>query len=137
MTEKKLRELFSLWQNRLGLDRWRVVVEIGGVTIDGAYMQCVRSVSYRRARIHVQPWVLTNDIPEGLIVQDFTPKEIECAVVHELLHCPTLPLAAMVQDDLDGMLHRDVQAVFEASFHRAEENFIEDLALALVENWPK
>lgn len=137
MTEKRLRELFTLWQSRLGLDHWEIEVIMGDVGDDGAYMDCHRSVKYNRARIHVQPWVLSNKPPNNVLIRDFTPQVIETSAVHELLHCSTLHMTAMVQDDLDGQLHRDAFSMFDRGFDRQVELYVENLSQALVRNWPK
>lgn len=134
MTEKRLRELFKLWQGRLGLDDWRIDVVINSVSEETSYMENHRSAIYDRCVIHVQPWILGGDIPSSVMtpVDGFTEDFIESLVVHELLHCWTRDLKAFVDDDLDGQLHRDVHAVLRNSWSRREEQLVDRFALALV-----
>ena len=64
--------------------------------------------------------------------EDLTDDFIESSLVHELLHLHTRDMRAVVRDDLDGQVHRDVYAVLEASMGRAEEQCVDRLAEALV-----
>lgn len=135
MTEKRLQELFTKWQARLGLGLWDIEMRVEPCQEDHSYMEIKRSVSYNNAVISVAPWVLTGAMPEGVVNLTLTDERIETKVVHELLHCSLARMRAIVQERLDGLLHRDVLAVIDETYGDAEENAIENLAQALVRSW--
>lgn len=140
MTEKQLRGLLATWQQRLGLGDWRIVLKVGTVEDESAYMETQRSVSYQRAVIHCQPWLLNGDgnaAPESVMIRgnDLSEDFVESSLVHELLHLHTRDMRAVVRDDLDGQVHRDVYSVLEASMARAEEQCVDRLAEALVRSF--
>lgn len=135
MTEKRLHELCAVWQERLGLDGWRVVLKIGGVSDEDSYMETHRSTTYQRGVIYCQPWLLGKGAaPDSVMIRgdDLTDAFIESSLVHELLHLYTRDMRAVVRDDLDGQVHRDVYTVLEAAMARAEEQCVDRLAEALV-----
>lgn len=136
MTEKRLRELCSLWQERLGLDRWRLELRVEACDDVGSYMECERSIAHDRANITVAPWLLgRGEVPDCVLIRKVTDDLIEATLVHELLHCVVADMTAVVRDDLAGFLHRDVHAQVENAFGRAEEHTVDRLAEALVRSW--
>lgn len=135
MTEKQLREKLEVWKKRLGLQEWWVVLEIGGVSDKTSYMEVQRSPHYRRGKISVSPWLLgLSGTPEDVMIQgdNLTDKFIEECLVHELLHLHTRTMAAVVRDDLENQLHRDVYYQVGQAHDRAEEQCVDELAIALV-----
>lgn len=135
MTEKQLRDLLPVWQRRLGLADWRIVLRVGGVEESTAYMEAQRSTSYERGVIYVQPWMVGDGDPPTEVMfhgDDLTDDFVESSLVHELLHFHTRDMRAVVREDLDGQVHRDVHTVLEAAMARAEEQCVDRLAEALV-----
>ena len=134
MNEKRLRELLTTWQRRLRLDDWRILLHVGGVEDADAYMETRRSTTYQRGVIYCQPWLLGKGTPGDVMIsgQDMTDDFVEASLVHELLHLHTRDMRAIVRDDLDGQVHRDVYTVLEAAMARAEEQCVDRLAEALV-----
>lgn len=136
MTTKQLEQLVEKWQHRLGLDLWDIHVVVAAWD-DPHYAELRRSVSYDRAILQVQPWVLEGGIPprEDMLQVAMSAQFVETCVVHELLHAVLRDHLALVQDDLDGLLHRDVLATVEKAYHRINEQTVERLARALVLAW--
>lgn len=134
MTEPQLWELLEVWKARLGLERWLVILEVGGADDDSCYMETHRSTTYERAVIRVQPWLLgKGEAPPRTMIRGahLTDAFVESSLVHELLHLHTRDMRAIVRDDLDGQVHRDVYTVLEAGMARAEEQCVDRLAEAL------
>lgn len=135
LTERDLRSLLGLWQRRLSLDHWFLVLKVGGCEDASTYMEVHRSTVYQRAVVHCQPWMLgEGEAPEDVLIRgdDLTDSFVEESLVHELLHLHTRDMRAIVRDDLDGQVHRDVYTVLEAGMSRAEEQCVDRLASALV-----
>lgn len=134
MKEGVLRELFSVWRERLGLGHWRLELIVGGVDEEDAYMQTHRSQTYERAQIYVQPWLVGQGEPNRdlLFAQNLEDDFIECSLVHELLHLHTRDMRAVVREDLAGAVLSDVYRQFENTMERAEEQCVGRLAEALV-----
>jgi len=135
VTEARLRELFEVWRSRLGLEGWRVVLEVGGVSDPTSYMECTRSPFYERAAIHVQPWMVEQGEAPGEVMfrgPHLTDDFVESSLVHELLHLHLRDLRAVVREDLDGQLHPDAFHHVERAAERAEEQAVDRLAEALV-----
>lgn len=138
MTETGLRERLDVWKRRLGLEHWLILLEIGGAEDDTSYMEVERSTVYQRAVIHVQPWLLgEGDAPKEVMIRgdQLTDRFVESSLVHELLHCSTRNMRAVVRDDLEGQVHRDVHTVLNDAMSRAEEQCVDALAEALVRAW--
>ena len=136
MTEKQLRDLLDVWKGRLGLGRWLLVLELGGCGDATAYMEVNRSASYERAVINAQPWLLgVGEVPEGVMIrgEHLTDEFVEACLVHELLHLHTRDMCAIVRDDCDGLVHPDAYRQLDLAMHRAEEQCVDRLAVALVQ----
>jgi hypothetical protein len=135
VNEPALRTLLTVWQRRLGLGEWRLLLKIGGVEDATAYMETHRSALYQRAVIYVQPWIVgLGEMPEGVLVRggDVTADFIESSLVHELLHLHTRDMRAVVRDDLEERVSSDIYHLAEAAMRRAEEQCVDRLAEALV-----
>lgn len=133
MTAKQLESLVRLWQERLGLGGWRLVVEVE--TPDGGNAATASPTRYSdEARLRFAPWLLgkAERPAEVLPAHD---DEVEVVVVHELLHLALRDLDRG-HEIIEGHLHRDVEAVFLAGQNAALERSIERLSLALVRSWP-
>lgn len=136
MTEAQLRKLVDTWAGRLGLDRYRLSVQMGGLDDATSYAEVSRSV-YQRGVIHFAPWLLDGHAtPDDVLGIELTPDFIETIVVHELLHLWTRDLRAIVRDDCDGLVHPDAYRQLDLAAMRAEEQLVDGLAEALVKAWP-
>ncbi len=139
MTEQGLRDLVALWQNRLGLDHWTIVVKIAEPEVDGraCVMKVHRSVYYDQATITVHPAAigkgeLPDSIEKDILDQaDDHTALYEGDIVHELLHCCLRDLME-AGDLVTDQLHRDARTVWDEAWRRAEEATVERLAKALV-----
>lgn len=129
--ERWLRRRMHVWQGRLGLQRWDLTLRVEACEDEHSYMEVERSVYYERALILVAPWVLTGEQPDGVVDVELTPARVDAKVCHELLHLFTTGFRAILEDDLDGMLHRDVDTIVRATFRREEERMVDRLANAL------
>lgn len=136
MTEKKLNELVALWKHRLGLDLWDIEVVIEDFD-DPIYADLQRSVSYDRAVLRIQRWAAQEKAPprDDMMPMKITPQFLETFIVHELLHAVHRDYTAVIMDDLEGFLHRDVQEMLERLMKRIDEQHIDRLARALVLAW--
>lgn len=135
MTEPQLRRLVQTWARRLGLDRWDLEVEIGGLEDSDSYAECTRSI-YERATIRFAPWLVgRGEPPPGVMFPNPTPEFIEICAVHELLHLWTRNLRAVIREDCDGLVHPDAYRQLDATACRAEEQLVDGLAHALVRAW--
>lgn len=133
MTEAQLRDLLTEWAQRLGLDRWHLKLVIGGTDEATSYMETHRSGYYERGIIYVAPWLLGDgEVPDNVMEREPDDRFIEASLVHELLHLHIRDLRAVVRDDLDGQVHRDVHVQIEKAAERAEEQCVDRLAVALV-----
>lgn len=137
MTEKKLRQLLNVWKTRLGLDHYKINLVFGRCEDEYSYMEVQRSINYQRAKITVQPWMLGQGDPPKDLLQEINDEMIEESLVHELLHICTRDLTAIVRNDLDGMVHRDVYSMFENATCRADERVVDSLAVALCQAFRK
>jgi hypothetical protein len=138
VTEKQLHALVSTWQQRLGLDQWRIAVRFRDDHIDDdCAMRIHRHQRYDDAVLEVQPWVVGDGEPPDVLEREFVGDDlVERKVVHELLHLHSRDMANIIEDDLDGYLHRDAKDLLDKSFLRAEERFVDGLAAALIRAWP-
>jgi hypothetical protein len=133
VTEERLRQLLEVWRGRLGLDHWRIELELGGLDDDTDLMEISRSKVYERARLYVAPWLLVGGppVPAGVLLEP-SDDVVESSLVHELLHCLTRDLRAITRDDLEGLVHRDAHTALDLAAYRAEERLVDELAEALV-----
>lgn len=138
MTEKQIRDLFTLWQKRLGLYRWHIRVDFEAIDPETVTMCIHRSLDYERAIIKVQPWLLTGTPPkdwEGVAKGVVSDLDIEEAVVHELLHAVIGPLCIW-HALLEHESHRDALDTANRAHTKIEEGIVDRLAVALVREWP-
>lgn len=133
MTFDDLSQLLTLWQRRLGLVDWRIVMLLGGCEDESAYMEVEHSTCYERAVIHVNPWLVgEGEIPKDVLMRDaLTDDFIESSLVHELLHLHTRNLRVIVRDDLCDIVSRDVHEQVKNAMSRADEQLVDRLAEAL------
>lgn len=131
MTETSLHKLLNTWKQRLGLSQWQIELK-PGCDDEDSFMEIQRQAQYDRAVIFYQPWLLTGEAPPGVIDLTLTDQMIEEKLVHELLHCYTAGMVGVIQDDIDGMLHRDAHTIMTEVFRREEERCVDRLAHALV-----
>src|SRR4051812_4149529 len=139
MNEAQLRKRFEVWKVRLGLEKWNIELVVAPCDAD-AFMETDRSKYYDRARITVQPWMLgpnAKSPDSSWVVQEINNEFVETSLVHELLHCCLMDLASVVNVDLEGFLHRDVDKQIYNSFHREEEKVVDRTAKALVQAFRK
>lgn len=137
MTEARLRRLVHTWAGRLGLEKWRILVEIEAHDDGTCSASTHRSRTYDAATIVFQPWIVgrqppPTDWPGRAWTSD---DEIERTVVHELLHCCLRDCREAALGPVDGQIHRDAFNVFEAGWRYAEEQVVDRLANALVDAW--
>lgn len=134
MTFEHLEKLLDIWKPRLGLNTWRIVMNLGGIADKSCYMEVEHSMYYERAVIHVNPWFVgIGPIPEDAIMhQAITDDFVESSLVHELLHLHTRNLRVIVRDDLEDILSLDTYRQVNISMRRADEQMVDRLAEALV-----
>lgn len=132
----QLQELRVVWMERLGLQNWRINMELRAELDDsGAYMEVQRSDVYERATVRVPQWLLDSrmPVPDDIMMRtSITDNFIEVALVHELMHLYFRDLRRIISDDIYGILGREAYGVLQSSANRAEEQAVDKLAEALV-----
>lgn len=132
MTEHEIRELFELWKPRLGLAEWRIPIVFRAIDPETTTMQVHKSRNYQRATVLVAPWVLTNTPPpEWQTGLPLVPRDVEEAVVHELLHCCTDGLWKWAEF-MRPESHADALDTAIRAWDAEEESVVDKLAIALV-----
>lgn len=127
--------LLEKWTEILGLSDWRIVVVYEDCDDETSYMEIVRSVDYRRAKLVIPLWAISKkDPPKDLILD---PKNVnesfwEESLVHELLHLVVTPMSVVIRQDIEYQLHRDVFSLLEKTLCHAEERVVDNLSVALV-----
>ena len=137
MSPAKLEALVPVWQERLGLAHWTIIVEVDGRHIaedgDDVAMRIFRHQRYDDAVLEVAPWMVGDgqppDVIEAAMLDD---RLVEQKLVHELLHLCSRDLANIIEDDLDGFLQRDAHELVRLGAVRAEEAMVDRLAKTLV-----
>lgn len=130
-----LNELLEIWKARLGLNTWRIYLEVGNLEDDTNYMEVSQATSYERAVIHVHPALFGNgETPdEWLVTGDrITDEFIESSIVHELLHLYTRDIRVIIRNDLIGVVQRDLYQQLLNTMERADERIVDKLSEALV-----
>lgn len=84
-----------------------------------------RAKDYKIARLYVNPDMLMAE-------HTGATRELESAIVHELLHLVTRE-AEFILDQIDGMLHRDVTELIERTYTHHVEGIIDELSYRLVD----
>lgn len=123
-TEEELERYVRTWQRRLGLDEWRIEINLDGDVPEHndekAEASAIRSQVFDDAEVRFHPdWRM------------WSPYKLETVVVHELLHLVIRDLELIV-DDVDGLLHRDVHDVIREGYRRHVEQAVDRLAHRLV-----
>jgi hypothetical protein len=136
MSERKLRALFDAWIERFGLSHWEIEIVVERIKPRTTTMRTTKSPNYDRARVSVQPWVLTAKPPatwHGAPSQTFA-EQIETTVVHELLHlCIWSTSEAICL--LQPFSKRSAFATTVAVQEGREELAIDNLSRALTRTW--
>lgn len=118
MTPKQLEALVSEWQARMGLDHWRISVEVSSERED-YFAATAPSEQYRTASIKFDP--------------DFAAKRPEEAVqtiVHELLHIAMRDVDSAVEA-ATAELHPAAAGQASKRYTHAVEGFVDALAVAI------
>lgn len=139
-SKKQISLLLKKWTKILGLSEWRIIVEYRNCEDETSYMEIIRSVDYRRAKLIIPWWVIgQGDPPKDILMH---PNKIdenfwEESIVHELLHLVVTPISVVIRDDLEYQLHRDVYSIIEKSMRHAEERVVDNLSVALCKAFRK
>lgn len=134
-----IETLVRAWQHDLDLDHWTITLHPGADPDQTTYMSVDRPRCYNRARINIAAWILDPHAPKPDDVLDDPrqdPAALETIVVHELIHLCLQPLAR-TDELLDGLLHRDVHAVYQTAAGDALEQSVDHIAAALARHHPK
>lgn len=111
MTIKEVRQLLSVWQNKLGLGVWKITVHWG--SIDDAHGNVSFDVLHRTAKIFInRPAKLPDTI------------KVEYVLVHELLHLVLVELELVEkskQDTKEMVLERVVNQLTNALLERNKQ----------------
>jgi len=135
VSAKQLEGLVRLWQGRLGLEAWRLHIEVADLDEATYYASTAPAKTGDEARLIFAPWVLGRGQRPTNVLPAFEG-EIEATIVHELLHLVLRDLDWAIEM-LEGQLHRDLDSVFKTSLNQTTERTIDRLAWALVRSWPR
>lgn len=120
MTRATLDRILAEWQRRLWLERWEIDVEDEPCSAE-SNAEIIPNGHRQHARLYLSAsW------------KRWTIAEANRTIVHELLHCAHRDVDHVVDDVLDGMLHRDVLTVVQEAYLDAMERFIDDHSRLLV-----
>jgi hypothetical protein len=117
VSKAQIERVVRLWQERLGLERWKLELRVSAEPMDG----------FGEFDVSSQYEVATITVASGL-----SPEQVEQTVVHELLHLMCRDLDAVVED-ARGQLHPQASVQVEKRYEHEIEGFVERLALRLVE----
>lgn len=130
MNKTQLTNIVRIWQGRLNLDYWDIDLVFDGDTeklaesdTESPFAQIHTSSQYEIAKI-----IFRRDWPDW---DNYTANR---HVVHELMHCHLRDMETY-WDVVDGQMHRDVAAVAMEAYRHWQENAIEKISKALVDNW--
>lgn len=122
----RLERIISAWRERLGLLHWRWEIEWdydAEDEDDKDEASVWRPKNYNDAKFRFKDgW------------HELGNKKLNQLVVHEWLHPATRDIEGF-WDQIDGMLHRDVEQVAMEIFKHSLENFIDQLSWSIVDNW--
>jgi len=120
VTKAKIEATVREWQTRLGLDGWKITVEVAD-TPDDSYAEIKPDVAYDSATFILSP---------GYV--GWTPALANQTVVHELLHLLVRDIDAVVEDSR-SQLHPQASVQVEKRYEHEVEGFVDRLAAKLVE----
>lgn len=121
MTRSQAERVVRGWQERLGLDRWRIEILWDEPADEDENAKVWRSGWYDNARLY-----FNKDWPAW-------PRErFEQTVIHELLHLCHRGIDE-TWNDLDGQLHRDAWTVATARWKQEIEGYVDRMAFHLLE----
>lgn len=113
----RYQEAVTLWQARLGLDRWRIEIKVSEEPID-SFATVEPSAQYENATITFSP-----SVDDAIL---------ETVVVHELLHLFTRDIDALV-DDAKAQLHPQASFQVEKRYEHVLESFVDRLSRSIVD----
>lgn len=121
LTAAYLRKTVAVWQRRLGLQTWDLVVNLGDPCSQDADASTWRSNTYERAEMKFDPgW------------RSWSAVFLNRIVVHELMHLVTRDIDELVKDAEDQM-HRDAGSMLRRRYDHEIEGLVDRLAFRLVE----
>lgn len=121
LTRKQFERALCVWQRRLGLERWEIVVRWDEPHDGDTVAEMTPEASYDRGFLRLnRSWASWSS--------DYANRTI----VHELLHLLTRDLDGVVAA-IDGAVHRDVYAQIDKRYDHEIEGFVDRLACRLVE----
>jgi len=136
-TKKEISSFLKKWTKILGLTDWRINIVYENCEDEKSYMEIVRSVDYKRAKLVIPWWAIgEEDPPKDLLIRP-DKNFWEESIVHELLHLVVTPMAVILRDDLEYQLHRDVFSLAEKSLRHAEERVVDNLSVSLCKAFKK
>ena len=135
MTRETIEQLVVQWMRILRLHAWEVSVVwpedyekwpehrdgMPDFSSDHTYAWVWRARDYTRARLYFNPERLSDDA-----------RTVEATIVHELLHLVTRDVE-FILDQLDGLLHRDLDNLIMEAHNHAVEGAIDHIAYVLVD----
>jgi hypothetical protein len=126
LTRADMEWIVGIWIPMLGLSHWEINIdwEPDDDEFDSPHKQAYtwRARDYDTARVCFNP----TEFPK------WSREKAHQVVVHELLHLVTRDVE-FILDNLEGMLHRDVDKLIDQTFHHHLEGAIDRLAYRIVE----
>lgn len=123
MNRATIQRLLREWQKRLWLEHWDVVV-LWDETVPSSNAEISPNPYRQNANLQLNPaW------------KTWTIERANYLIVHELLHCSDRGIDNVLEVQLEGQLHRDLQTVIEEAYTLEMERFIDDQARILVKGY--
>lgn len=121
MTRRRLETIAKVWQRRLKLEHWELVVDWSEPCEDGYLAVASRSDMYDTALIRVR-----DDFAK------WSERKANEIVVHELLHLHERDLCEAISD-ATSTLNKQAGRIVRAVMQREREGLVDRLSMILVE----
>ena len=137
MTLDDLQHLLGVWQVRLGLANWEIILKAddGSMDIEDSYFEIYRHETAHRAHVWVKKWVIGEEEQPEDLKDELTEEFIERGLVHELCHVIFRDHNTLVREYVPFHLGHQAWSALSHALDLAEEGAVDDLARALVANW--
>jgi hypothetical protein len=126
LTHEDAAQVLEIWKARLCLDHWQIEFKEGDLPEDETWSEhrqafIWRSRDYNTATLHLNP-----------NFTEWNRRKLNLNIVHELLHLVTREVE-FILDQLETLLHRDVDRVIGDGHRHAVEGAVDFLSYRFVE----
>lgn len=126
MTREDALHVLEIWQSRLCLGHWEIEFKEGDLPEGEEWAEHRQAFVWRARDYNTATLCLNPDFTE------WSRRKLNLSIVHELLHLITRE-TEFILDQLEGLVHRDVDRLLSDSHRHAVEGAIDFLSYRLVE----